>query len=318
MKAWRFSTDEFPQAERQSAWREAMGRLGLPIGDIPDRGAPFSGRVSFAASPMGIEFALVESGPQAIQGRYPKQDAAVWLTVLIDGAATLESDALRVAMTPGTMIYGPTGAPATLRFTETFGALCVKAPHVALNPRLLSPMAFRLGAMTGALPAERILFKLLRAAADDIDTMTTELLRPVELAVTEFLIACFAAENGPIAIGRLGGVRAMHLHRLCQTIETLLNDPALTPERVAAEQGVSPRYMQKLFSAAGETFSQYVKSRRLERCRAELASPAHANASISDICFRWGFNGSAHFSRAFREAYGQSPRDYRRASVSQA
>ena len=40
MKAWRFSTDEFPQAERQSAWREAMGRLGLPIGDIPDRGAP--------------------------------------------------------------------------------------------------------------------------------------------------------------------------------------------------------------------------------------------------------------------------------------
>lgn len=315
MKAWAFSTDDLPPAERLTAWREAMGRLGLPIGDISDESAGFRGRVSCVTSPMGIEFALVESDPQVIEGRYPKQDAAVWLTALVDGAAVLESEPLRIAMKPGMVIYGPTGAPATLRLTRTFRALCVKAPHVALNPRLLSPMAFRLGAMSGASPAERMLFKMFRAAADDIDNLTTDLLRPVELAVTELLIACFAAESGPIAYGRLGGVRAMHLHRLCQTIETLLNDPGLTPERVAAEQGVSPRYMQKLFSAAGETFSQYVKARRLERCRAELASPAHANASISDICFRWGFNGSAHFSRAFRDAYGVSPRDYRRAAA---
>ncbi len=317
MKAWAFSTDDLPLAERLSAWREAMGRLGLPIGDISDEGDAFRGRVSFAASPMGVEFALVEAGPLVIEGRYPKQDAAVWLTALIAGSATLESEALRVAMKPGSIIYGPTGARASLRLNTDFRVLCVKAPHVALNPRLLSPMAIRLGAMSGAMPAERMLFQLFRATADDIDSLTTDLLRPVELAVTEFLIACFATDSGPIAIGRLGGVRAMHLHRLCQTIETLLNDPVLTPERVAAEQGVSPRYMQKLFSAAGETFSQYVKARRLERCRAELASPAHANASISDICFRWGFNGSAHFSRAFREAYGISPRDYRRASIGQ-
>lgn len=43
----------------------------------------------------------------------------------------------------------------------------------------------------------------------------------------------------------------------------------------------------------------------------DLSSPQHARLSISEICFRWGFNGSAHFSRAFREQYGLSPREFR-------
>jgi AraC-like DNA-binding protein len=103
------------------------------------------------------------------------------------------------------------------------------------------------------------------------------------------------------------------LQRLCQTIETLLPDPDLSLRRVADEEGVSPRYVQKLFASANETFSHYLRSRRLERCRIDLASPQHARLSISEICFRWGFNGSAHFSRAFREQYGRSPREFRNA-----
>jgi hypothetical protein len=56
-----------------------------------------------------------------------------------------------------------------------------------------------------------------------------------------------------------------------------------------------------------------VKVRRLERCRLDLRSPLHVQKSISDILFQWGFNDSASFSRAFREQYGVSPREYRKA-----
>jgi len=118
---------------------------------------------------------------------------------------------------------------------------------------------------------------------------------------------------GPLDTALDPSTPTAHLQRLCQTIETLLPDPDLSLRRVADEEGVSPRYVQKLFASANETFSHYLRSRRLERCRIDLASPQHARLSISEICFRWGFNGSAHFSRAFREQYGRSPREFRNA-----
>ena len=313
MKAWQFTTDTYPPAERQAAWREAMDRLHLPIGSIEASESDFHGTASCVVSPMGIEFALVSSGPQEIAGRYPQQEAAVWLTALIDGEAVIETDTQRIAMKAGAIAFGPTGAPAAMRLTTPFTQLFVKAPRVALNPRLLSPMAVRLGSMGNGTAAERIFFALLKSTAEAMNDLTTDQLRPVELSVTEFLITCLASEGGPIARGGLGGARAMHLHRICQTVETMLSDPNLTLERVAGEHGVSPRYLQKLFSSADDTFSHYVRARRLERCHADLTSPICAQLSISDICFRWGFNGSAHFSRAFREAYGVSPRDHRRS-----
>ena len=76
-----------------------------------------------------------------------------------------------------------------------------------------------------------------------------------------------------------------------------------------------PMYGRKLFAAAGQNFSTYLRTRRLERCRLDLTSPMFASLSISEICFRWGFNGSAHFSRAFKDRYGVSPRDYRKAQA---
>ena len=36
VKAWSFSTDSHPRAERADAWRDAMSRLGLPIEGLSD------------------------------------------------------------------------------------------------------------------------------------------------------------------------------------------------------------------------------------------------------------------------------------------
>jgi AraC-like DNA-binding protein len=75
--------------------------------------------------------------------------------------------------------------------------------------------------------------------------------------------------------------------------------------------------MHKLFENAGQSFAHYLRLRRLERCRAELVHQLYAHLSITEICFRWGFNDSSHFSHAFREQYGMSPRDYRKAKRAQ-
>ena len=309
MKAWSFSTDSHPRAERAQAWREAMGRLGLPVEGLSDA-EPASASVVCLTSPLGIEFALVEAGAQAISGRSPGQPAAIWLAVLLSGQASLVTEDLAEELSPGDIAFGPTGEAAALRLETRCRLMFVRAPRVALDHRLIAPFSLRVGRLDAAKGGAHILSALLRATAEGLEDLTVDQLRPVELSLTEFLAICLA-ERGASAGERGGGASTAHLQRLCQTIETLLPDPDLSLRRVADEEGVSSRYAQKLFASVDETFSHYLRTRRLERCRTDLASPQHARLSISEICFRWGFNGSAHFSRAFRDQYGMSPREFR-------
>jgi AraC-like DNA-binding protein len=316
VKAWSFSTDSHPRAERAEAWREAMSRLGLPIEGLSDV-EPASASVVCLTSPLGIEFALVEAGAQAISGRRTGQPAAIWLAVLLSGQALLVTEDLAEELSPGDIAYGPTGQAAALRLETRCRLMFVRAPRVALDHRLIAPLNLRVGWLDGAKGGAHILSALLRATADNLDDLTVDQLRPVELSLTEFLAICLV-ERGA-ASGDLGaGASNAHLQRLCQTIETLLPDPGLSLRRVADEEGVSSRYVQKLFASVDETFSHYLRTRRLERCRTDLSSPQHARLSISEICFRWGFNGSAHFSRAFRDQYGLSPREFRRGGDDRA
>jgi AraC-like DNA-binding protein len=314
MKAWRFSTDSYPAAERHQAWREVMTRLRLPLGEPPEQDS-FHGEVSCIVSPLGMDFAVMSASPQVISGRNPNQPAAVWLVVLLDGEASFFDGDTTVPLEVGDIAYGPTGMNAALRMTTPFRLLFISAPRVALDHRLIAPLSLRVGRLRGDSGLGHVFSGLLRATADTLGELRSEQLRPMELALTEFLVANLAAEGSPAAEGGAKAARAAHLHRICQTIETMLAEPDLTLEQVADADGISARSVQKLFAAAGQNFSTYLRTRRLERCRLDLTSPMFASLSISEICFRWGFNGSAHFSRAFKDQYGVSPRDYRRSQA---
>jgi acetamidase/formamidase/AraC-like DNA-binding protein len=113
-------------------------------------------------------------------------------------------------------------------------------------------------------------------------------------------------------MGGVTGRRAGVLHRIAQTVERRLAEPELSLADVANENGMSVRNLQKLFEAFDKTFSTYVRSRRLERCRDDLGSPLLNQLSISEICYRWGFTDPAYFSRTFREEFSLSPREFRK------
>ncbi|MDR3510440.1 MAG: AraC family transcriptional regulator, partial [Caulobacteraceae bacterium] len=251
MKAWQFSTDSHPRAERRQAWREAMAKLRLPLIETPEA-EPFHGAVSCLVSPLGMEFAVVQASPQEISGRNPNQPAAVWLVVLLQGEASLSDGRTTTALEPGDIVYGPTGVNAALRLASRFRLLFITAPRVALDHRLIAPLSLKVDRIPGRSGLGHVFSGLLRATADTLDELTSDQLRPVELALTEFLVASLSAEGSPAALGGAGAARAAHLHRICQTIETLLSDPDLTLGQVANEDGISPRYLQKLFASAGQ------------------------------------------------------------------
>lgn len=95
-------------------------------------------------------------------------------------------------------------------------------------------------------------------------------------------------------------------------IETNLADPHLSPTAVAAAHHISVRYLHRLFQQQGTSVSSWIRRRRLERCRRDLAEPQLSTRPVHAIGTRWGFSHAADFSRAFRAAYGVPPGDYRK------
>lgn len=121
-------------------------------------------------------------------------------------------------------------------------------------------------------------------------------------------VAIGATEEGQcLAQGR--GVRAARL----EAIKTdLTQDPTLPIDEIARRQGVTPRYVQRLFEEQGTTFGEFVTDRRLDTARAMLRSPRYASWSIAGIAFEAGFRDLSHFNRRFRRRFGATPSDLRR------
>ncbi|HEX6358633.1 helix-turn-helix domain-containing protein [Actinophytocola sp.] len=94
-------------------------------------------------------------------------------------------------------------------------------------------------------------------------------------------------------------------------IDEHLGDPDLSPTLVAQAHFLSTRQLQRMFASRGQTVTQVIRRRRLERCRRDLLTCRGGEPTLTAVCFRWGFTDLAVFSRAFREAYGMSPTAYR-------
>lgn len=104
------------------------------------------------------------------------------------------------------------------------------------------------------------------------------------------------------------GVRAA---RLATIQQALTQDPALTLEQVALQQGITPRYIQMLFEDAGTTFGHYVLDCKLQAAHQMLSSPRYAGQSVTDIAYDAGFADLSHFNRRFKQRYAMTPRELR-------
>lgn len=111
--------------------------------------------------------------------------------------------------------------------------------------------------------------------------------------------------------GRLYTPRERTLHRIKQFIETRLTCEELDPDMIAHANGITTRYLHKLFAETGTTVGTWVR-RRLENCCRDLLSNALSKRSITEIAMRWGFNDMSYFSKTFKRQFGVSPSDMRR------
>ena len=89
--------------------------------------------------------------------------------------------------------------------------------------------------------------------------------------------------------------------------EHLFDD--LSIDALAAQFFLSKYHMMRKFKAeTGYSIHQYITSKRLLKARSLLRS----DLPLTKICFDCGFRDYSTFSRAFRELFHQTPKDYRK------
>jgi AraC-like DNA-binding protein len=99
------------------------------------------------------------------------------------------------------------------------------------------------------------------------------------------------------------------LFRAKRFIAQNLRNADLTATLIASEVSASEAHLNRLFRTEGVSLMRYVWSCRLELALRLLKGCTGSQVQIQEIAYRCGFSTSAHFSRAFKNRYGISPRD---------
>ncbi|MCG3139590.1 MAG: hypothetical protein HDKAJFGB_00484 [Anaerolineae bacterium] len=197
--------------------------------------------------------------------------------------------------------------PASLLLVEAT-YLAVRVPFSALAlARNVSAAAAR------CIPRDTEALSLLRAyVANMPDSIANPQL--VRLYVTHIYdlisLAIGATEEGR-QIANQRGVRAARREAIKAD---LIRDPGVSIDRLAAQQGISPRYVQMLFEDAGTTFCEFALERRLDAARSMLTSPRYETWSVTAIALEAGFGDVSYFNRRFKRRFLMTPTDVRAQS----
>jgi AraC-like DNA-binding protein len=144
---------------------------------------------------------------------------------------------------------------------------------------------------------------------DDLEPSVT---MRMSYTVLDLIAAAFSAI--PQAQIEHSSLVTAHRARILSYIEAHLREADLSPTRIAQACRITPRYLHHLFFAETETVTQFIQRRRLEECaRALLATPVNSRL-VTEIAFDYGFNSLTHFGGVFRNHYGLTPSEYRRAA----
>jgi AraC-like DNA-binding protein len=311
-------TSRVPVAERAECWVAASTETFVPLECRPHDPASFHGLLE--AGVLGeLALSRLDVAPHTV--RRTRRLAAETtgdrykLSLMLGGQALVVQDGREAVLRPGDFALYDCSRPYTIVGAEGFRMVVCMLPHgyLGLAPeRVARITATRIRGDEGlgwalAPFLERLVDLTVRGSPPTGGERAGD---RVVASVVDLVESLCAAASGERIAARAPS-RAELVLRARAYAETRLSDPSLGPAEIAAATHVSKRYLHALFAGEGSTVSGWIRERRLEGCRRELADPAHRGETITSIGARWGLTDPSHLSRLFRRAYGRSPSEYR-------
>lgn len=311
------STEAFRPDERATCWREYICDVFVELDcpQIPKVG--FNGRI--ATTDIGeLRVSDVHAERQRVtrtSKRISRAEGEFCLVSIQEiGDGLVRQDGREAKLGPGSLAIYDSTRPYELCFGSEFQQTVLRVPRVAFSRRIVGLDQLTARAVDTRSGACRVAVAYISELIQVAPTLTPDM-RAKLLDTALDLLAMSLAGLRSSSEAQLSFGQAALLRRLEDYIERNLGDPDLSVERVAAANQISRRYASALFANAGTTVGQWLWSRRLERCRADLIDPCMQSRTVGEIAFHWGFNDLSHFSRTFKRAYEMTPSEFRRRHV---
>lgn len=301
------------QAHSFLEWKKMISSTFVPLEAKPLSSAPFTGRLD-GRQLHDVGIMRLEAGAQTVF-RSPSLIARggighYKLSLQLSGHGLLLQDGREAVLEPGDVAIYDTQRPYSLTFEENFECVVLMFPQhlLGLSVDDVSELtAVRMG--KGNRLAESVA-PFVASIAAQLQELKSPIGHRLALNIVDLLSTMLADEIYSRPEQNTDN-HARLLRRIQHHIEANLGDQNLSPDAIASAHHMATRTLQKIFSASGITVASWIRERRMERCRRDLADPLCNHVPVGEIGARWGFADGAHFSRVFRATYGLSPTQYR-------
>ena len=310
-----YSTRNFNLDEQFDYWREELCHIFIELAAERFTTGNFNGSI-YRQSLTEVTVSRVTADPHRVNRTSTEinrsSEECYFANLQLQGVGRTHQEGEEIVTRPSDLVLIDARRPYDIQHHQNFDLISVKIPCDLLKNelKLMSHKSMVY------VPAERGYAGLLRSYTtsilDDYNDGfidTTSLLADNLVNLISVSLYTSVTNVGPSKLARQQYSR---LQEILGYINCNLRNPSLNIHQVAKHFRLSPRYIQKLFAATGNTFSEVVLQRRLAKCAGCLRSPEYSKIKLSEIAYAWGLNDTSYFSRSFKKRFDATPRDYRK------
>jgi len=307
-------TSEVPDQESFAYWRDLICDEFVQLDCEAVVDGDFCGELHGGGQVSNLRFSEVVSDPQKVirsRRRIAQSTEEEFLiSFQIAQQGIVRQNNREAILQPGSFALYDSTEPYTLTFEKPFHQLVVQIPKDVMSRHLINPeqyTAIPISANNGLGAVLKNLVFSLAAEMNNLEQASDELSENL----LQMIAMAFSSSVMLEQINDSSVVRESLKRRILQYIDNNLCDPDLNNGHIAEAQGISRRYLNKLFQSDSETIHALILGKRLEKARKLLTDSRYQGHSIERIAFSVGFSNAGHFSRSFKKAFGINPSDLR-------
>jgi AraC-like DNA-binding protein len=308
------STDAVAPRERLALWTDLICDVYVQL-DCDALVAPDTFRGDIRRDTLAtLDLSQVTSRPQDVHHTSRQIAKATedyfLVSIQTQGTGRVRQDGREALLRPGDFALYDSTRPYELLFEEDFQQFVLMLPGATLRTRVKATERMTASAVSGRRGAGHLMIGMIETLWRDIDTLEPASADAVADSVLNILVAGLktlpAAQHAEVS-----NLTALHRDQIRAFMLQHLRDPRLSVGMIAAALRLSPSTVHRAFQGEPCSAAHWIWAQRLDASKRDLADPALRQRSVSEIAFGWGFNDAAHFSRAFKERFGVTPKEFR-------